>query len=208
MGSLGTQITLFTHGGFNPPASNQNVQSSEVSKTFTLDQNYKYKRYEIVFTTGASVGTGRFGFSPKQYGTWSYFWGAQLEVGAGATPYIFTKSSALSKVATNIGDYAGTISSNSSKTLTGLYTITSDAVDQGFINNSATVNASSVNSTVVTDTSDDGDDTDGNTTDDQTFTQIQSFPSVEMKKTFIWQDSNSDSKVNIGDLISLSIIHI
>ena len=151
------------------------------------------------------MGTGRFGFSPKQYGTWSYFWGAQLEVGAGATPYIFTKSSALSKVATNIGDYAGTISSNSSKTLTGLYTITSDAVDQGFINNSATVNASSVNSTVVTDTSDDGDDTDGNTTDDHTFTQIQSFPSVEMKKTFIWQDSNSDSKVNIGDLISYSI---
>ena len=26
-----------------------------------------------------------------------------------------------------------------------------------------------------------------------------------MEKTFIWQDSNSDNKVNVGDLISYSI---
>ncbi|MDA9660606.1 DUF11 domain-containing protein [Flavobacteriaceae bacterium] len=205
MGSLGTDFTLFAHGGYNLPHVDNNVQSSEVSKTFTLDQNYKYKRYEIVITTGAAVGNGRFGFSPKQYGTYSYFWGAQLEEGIGATPYIFTKDSALSKVATNIGDYAGTISSNSSKTITGLYTINTDAVDLGYINNSATLNASTINSTVVSDTSDDGDDTDGNTTDDLTFTQIDAFPVLNVEKTFIWQDSNSDNKVNVGDLISYSI---
>ena len=56
MGSLGTDFTLFAHGGYNLPHVDSNVQSSEVSKTFTLDQNYKYKRYEIVFTTGAAVG--------------------------------------------------------------------------------------------------------------------------------------------------------
>ena len=205
MGSLGTDFTLFAHGGYNLPHVDSNVQSSEVSKTFTLDQNYKYKRYEIVITTGAAVGNGRFGFSPKQYGTYAYFWGAQLEEGIGATPYIFTKDSALSKVATNIGDYAGTISSNSSKTITGIYTINTDAVDLGYINNTATVNASTINSTVVSDTSDDGDDTDGNTTDDVTFTQIDAFPALNVEKTFIWQDSNSDNKVNVGDLISYSI---
>ena len=205
MGSLGTDFILFAHGGYNLPHQDNNIQSSEVSKTFTLDQNYKYKRYEIVFTTGAAVGNGRFGFSPKQYGTYAYFWGAQLEEGIGATPYIFTKDSALSKVATNIGDYAGTISSNSSKTITGIYTINTDAVDLGYINNTATVNASTINSTVVSDTSDDGDDTDGNTTDDVTFTQIDAFPALNVEKTFIWQDSNSDNKVNVGDLISYSI---
>ena len=54
MGSLGTDFTLFAHGGYNLPHVDSNVQSSEVSKTFTLDQNYKYKRYEIVITTGVS----------------------------------------------------------------------------------------------------------------------------------------------------------
>ena len=37
-----------------------------------------------------------------------------------------------------------------------IYTINTDAVDLGYINNTATVNASTINSTVVSDTSDDG----------------------------------------------------
>ena len=50
-GILGTDITLFGHHGFNPPANNQMVQSAQVSKTFSFSENYKFKRYEIVFTT-------------------------------------------------------------------------------------------------------------------------------------------------------------
>ena len=38
------------------------------------------------------------------------------------------------------------------KTITGIYTINTDAVDLGYINNTATVNASTINSTVVSDT--------------------------------------------------------
>ena len=91
MGSLGTDITLFGHHGFNPPANSQMVQSAQVSKTFSFSENYKFKRYEIVFTTDAFVGTGRYGFSPHQYGSYTYFWGAQLEEGSGASPYIFTE---------------------------------------------------------------------------------------------------------------------
>ena len=73
-----------------------------------------------------------------------------------------------------------------------IYTINTDAVDLGYINNTATVNASTINSTVVSDTSDDGDDSDGNTEDDVTIVEMTSassqttiFPELEVIKSAV-----------------------
>ena len=201
MGSLGTDITLFGHHGFQPPANNQLVQSAQVSKTFTFSENYKFKRYEIVFTTDAFIGTGKYGFSPHQYGTWTYFWGAQLEEGEGASPYIFTEGVTQAKADINIGSYAGVISSNSSKTITGLYTVSADAVNLAYVKNQAEVSASTINSTVVSDTSDDP------LTLRITIRTLPVifFPSINVTKSQIWQDVNGDNKINIGDLINYTI---
>jgi uncharacterized repeat protein (TIGR01451 family) len=202
MGSLGTDITLFGHNGFQPPANNQLVQSAQVSKTFTFSENYKFKRYEIVFTTDDFIGTGKYGFSPHQYGTYTYFWGAQLEEGEGASPYIFTEGATQAKAESNIGSYAGVISSNSSKTIIGLFTVNTDAVNLAYLKNQAVVSASTINSTVVSDTSDDPLTPQDN---DPTITQLSFFPSLGVSKSQIWQDVNSDNKINIGDLINYTI---
>ena len=57
----------------------------------------------------------------------------------------------------------------------------------------------------VSDTSDDGDDTDGNTVDDPTVTEITPRPSIEISKTALVQDQNSNGKTDQGDIIIYTI---
>ena len=61
------------------------------------------------------------------------------------------------------------------------------------------------NSNDVSDTSDNGDDTDGNTVDDLTVTVITPRPSIEISKTALVQDQNSNSKTDQADIINYTI---
>ena len=67
------------------------------------------------------------------------------------------------------------------------------------------VSAISATSSSVSDTSDDGIDNDGNTVDDPTYTSIVSTPAIEVTKTAVVADSNTNSKTDIGDIVTYTI---
>ena len=78
-------------------------------------------------------------------------------------------------------------------------------MNSGGVSNTLIVSSTSARGSTVSDTSDDGDDTDGNTTDDPTYTAIEASPSIEVTKTATVNDTNSNSKVDIGDIITYTI---
>jgi hypothetical protein len=61
------------------------------------------------------------------------------------------------------------------------------------------------NTNDVTDVSDDGDDSDGNTTNDPTVVLTSSDSSIEVTKTAVVNDTNSNGKTDQGDVIVYNI---
>ena len=101
---------------------------------------------------------------------------------------------------------AGTLLVGETATFTAFYAIEQTAVDNGGVKNTVIGTASSPGYTNdVTDTSDDGDDTDGNTIDDQTEIIITPLPSLEVTKTVVLNDLNSNGFNDIGDRIDFII---
>ena len=101
---------------------------------------------------------------------------------------------------------AGTLLVGETATFTAFYAIEQTAVDNGGVKNTVIGTASSPGYTNdVTDNSDDGDDTDGNTIDDQTEIIITPLPSLEVTKTVVLNDLNSNGFNDIGDRIDFII---
>ena len=86
-----------------------------------------------------------------------------------------------------------------------LFTLDQDAIDAGGIDNTVTFNGTSPDGTVVTDISDDGDTGTGDTGDDVTELIITPSPSIEVIKTAVTTDNNSDNLIGGGDLIEYTI---
>ena len=100
----------------------------------------------------------------------------------------------------------GSLAVGEISTYTATYTISQNAANTGSVNNSVSVTASTPgNSNDVTDVSDDGDDTDGNTTNDATVVLTSSDSSIEVTKTAVVNDTNSNSKTDQGDVIVYNI---
>ena len=100
----------------------------------------------------------------------------------------------------------GSLAVGEVSTYTATYTISQNAANTGSVNNSVSVTASTPgNSNDVTDVSDDGDDTDGNTTNDATVVLTSSDSSIEVTKTAVVNDTNSNSKTDQGDVIVYNI---
>ncbi|MDB4716922.1 hypothetical protein OAF03_02020, partial [Flavobacteriaceae bacterium] len=112
-------------------------------------------------------------------------------------PNFISASQGSSEGSLNIGEVA---------TYNASYLIQQAAANSGAIYNQVIAVASSpgqVND--VTDTSDDGDDTDGNTTDDQTIVDMDFSPIIDITKTAIVRDNNSNSLTDFGDAIVYEI---
>ena len=100
----------------------------------------------------------------------------------------------------------GSLAVGEISTYTATYTISQNAANTGSVNNSVSVTASTPgNTNDVTDISDDGDDTDGNTTNDVTVVITSSDSSIEVTKTAVVNDTNSNSKTDQGDVIVYNI---
>ena len=100
----------------------------------------------------------------------------------------------------------GSLAVGEISTYTATYTISQNAANTGSVNNSVSVTASTPgNSNDVTDVSDNGDDTDGNTTNDVTVVLTSSDSSIEVTKTAVVNDTNSNNKTDQGDVIVYSI---
>ena len=100
----------------------------------------------------------------------------------------------------------GSLAVGEISTYTATYTISQNAANTGSVNNSVSVTASTPgNSNDVTDVSDDGDDTDGNTTNDATVVLTSSDSSIEVTKTAVVNDTNSNGKTDQGDVIVYNI---
>ena len=194
---------LFAHDGFNIGAlSDTQIIDAAFKSTFTLTGDWT--RYQYTFKTSSGATAGRVGISNMMTGNGSYFWGIQLEKTQGATPFIYTYSSTVTRPQSLIGDYANTIVANETIKLVGYYPIAQDAVDAGAVSNTAVITASSPGQTNnVSDTSDDGDAGNGN--NNQTQTDIDGDPKINVVKTDSWTDNNGNSKVDIGDLITYTI---
>ena len=93
-----------------------------------------------------------------------------------------------------------TIAPGSTKTYTAAYTISQEALDNGGVINSAFVQASNIAGTIyVSDISDDGDDTDSNTVSDTTDILIAANSSLDLTKTYVNIDNDSDGLISAGD---------
>ena len=203
MGESGTSFKLWYHDGFNMGGLNSQQIYDAATKSDALNLGSTWKRYQIVFKTSAGATNGRIGFTaPQNPSGGAYYWGIQLEKSHGATPYIYTYSSTVTRPQTLVSDYADSIDAAESITLHGYYTITQDVIDAKGVQNSATVTAGSHS---VSDISDDGIDGDGNTTDDPTQTNTVANPAIRVKKTAQVTDNNGNSKTDIGDTITYTI---
>jgi uncharacterized repeat protein (TIGR01451 family) len=93
-----------------------------------------------------------------------------------------------------------TIAPGQTKTYTAAYTISQLALDNGGVLNSALVQASNIAGTIfVSDISDDGDDTDSNTVSDTTDVLIAENSSLNLTKTYVNIDNDSDGLISAGD---------
>ncbi|MDC1081399.1 hypothetical protein OAQ15_04800, partial [Flavobacteriaceae bacterium] len=100
----------------------------------------------------------------------------------------------------------GSLAIGEVSTYTATYTISQNAANTGSVNNSVSVTASTPgNTNDVTDVSDDGDDTDGNTTNDPTVVLTSSDSSIEVTKTAVVNDTNSNGRTDQGDVIVYNI---
>ena len=161
----------------------------------------EWKRYTYTFKTD-SGGAGRVGFHPPVQGQNNIFWGAQLEKLDKATPYMHTYNSSPLRNATQLQEHVQVINTGETITLDGYFNINQEAVNSGGVSNTLIVSAISATSSSVSDTSDDGIDNDGNTVDDPTYTSIVSTPAIEVTKTAVVADSNTNSKTDIGDKVT------
>ncbi|MDG2396558.1 MAG: hypothetical protein P8M03_02770, partial [Flavobacteriaceae bacterium] len=202
-----------TTGPFNDPMHFVVWDGTGSFDVAEVDDSYKsapyyltnqWKRYTYTFKTG-SGGAGRVGFHPPVQSQNNIFWGAQLEKLDKATPYIHTYDSKPIRNISQLQDNVQILNSGDTITMDGYFNISQDAVNSGGVSNTLIVSATSVRSSSVSDTSDDGDDTDGNTTDDVTFTEITSVPSIEVTKIATVADTNSNTKVDLGDIITYTI---
>ena len=82
------------------------------------------------------------------------------------------------------------------------HTITQSDLDNGGVSNTVTVTAEDQN---ISDISDDGDDTDGNTEDDPTITLLDTVKEIEVVKTAVVEDVNSNGLNDEGDIITYTI---
>ena len=95
---------------------------------------------------------------------------------------------------------SSTIPPGATKTYTAAYTITQAALDNGGVKNSALIQASNIAGTIyVSDISDDGDDTDSNTVSDTTDVLIAANSSLDLTKTYVNIDNDSDGLISAGD---------
>ena len=109
-------------------------------------------------------------------------------------------------ISASLSSPLGTIKSNEVATYTATFTINQAAIDGAGLSNSVLVSSSSPGlSNNVTDTSDDGDDSDGNTDNDTTVTQIDLISSLDVTKTATLNDTNSNSRTDINDIITYTI---
>ena len=100
----------------------------------------------------------------------------------------------------------GTLKVGEVESYTATFTITQAAVDSGSIINSVNATASSPgNTNDVSDISDDGNDSDGNTSNDNTIVNIPTNSSIEVTKTAVVNDVNSNSSNDQGDIITYTI---
>ena len=104
------------------------------------------------------------------------------------------------------GSNEGILQVEEQATYIAFYIIQQSAAITSEIINSAHAFASSHGfQAEVSDISDDGDDTDGNLIDDPTVVYISSAPKIEVTKTALISDENSDGKTGPGDIISYTI---
>ncbi len=109
-------------------------------------------------------------------------------------------------ISASLSSPSGTIKSNEVATYTATFTINQAAIDGAGLSNSVLVSSSSPGlSNNVTDTSDDGDDSDGNTDNDTTVTEINLISSLDVTKTATVNDTNSNSRTDINDIITYTI---
>ena len=134
MGSLGTDLTLFGHHGFNPPANNQLVQSAQVSKTFTFlkitsSRDMKLYLQQMLLLEQVDID------SPHISMEHILTSGEHCTRGGRRSKsiYFHRRHNPGKSRLLNIGSYSGIISSNSSKTITGFYTVSADAVNLAYI---------------------------------------------------------------------------
>ena len=100
----------------------------------------------------------------------------------------------------------GSLAIGEVSTYTATYTISQNAANTGSVNNSVSATASTPgNTNDVTDVSDDGDDSDGNTTNDPTVVLTSSDSSIEVTKTAVVNDTNSNGRTDQGDVIVYTI---
>ena len=101
---------------------------------------------------------------------------------------------------------AGILKIGETATYTASYTIEADAAATGSIRNRVLVTSSSPGNTDdVIDISDNGDDNDGNTVNDHTVVSATAEPKLEVTKTSILIDNNSDGNTGAGDTLVYTI---
>ena len=88
-------------------------------------------------------------------------------------------------------------------TYTATYTISQNAANTGSVNNIVSVTASTPGNS--NDVTDDGDDSDGNMTNDPTVVLTSSDSSIEVTKTAVVNDTNSNGRTDQGDVIVYNI---
>ena len=120
-------------------------------------------------------------------------------------PQTLTFSSGPFYTGADQGSADGILKPGETATYMALFTLDQAAIDAGGIDNTATFNGTSPAGTVVTDISDDGDTGAGDTGDDVTELIISSSPSIEVVKTAVTTDNNSDNLIGGNDLIEYTI---
>ena len=189
-------------GNTTSDATIVNTQSSgamEVTKTASVvdtNGNGNNDQGDVIVYTIAVANTGSVTLSGLALtDTLTDGSGGSLSLASGPT---FTSNSASSA--------EGSLAVGEISTYTATYTISQNVANTGSVNNSVSATASTPgNSNDVTDVSDDGDDSDGNTANDVTVVLTSSDSSIEVTKTAVVNDTNSNSKTDQGDVIVYNI---
>ena len=175
--------------------------------TYRLDQSNTSNSSHPLYLSTASDGTHNSGAS---YTTSVTVVGTPGNAGAYTEIFIVESTPTLYYYCSNHSGMGGKaldgLAIGEVSTYTATYTISQNAANTGSVNNSVSATASTPgNTNDVTDVSDDGDDSDGNTTNDQTVVLTSSDSSIEVTKTAIVNDTNSNGKTDQGDVIVYNI---
>ena len=115
-----------------------------------------------------------------------------------------TLTNPLTFLSANKGSDSNSLKIAEAATYKATYTIDQSALDNGGLSNSA-IAAGSIFSTTVSDTSDDGDDSDGNTTNDPTINVLTPTLLMDVTKTAVVVDNDSDGETGVGDTIVYTV---